>query len=172
MCAVMTASTPASIALRNGGRSTAAQDLLILVDSCDAKVRVRAGIAVTREVLGGGQHSVRSRPADVGGHQCSDLLRVGAERSRADDRIRRIGIHVGDGKQVPVHADRTAFLRRNAAEFFRIRRLCRQPQKPWREERRWCQRDAREGLPVQSLRQPEAGSFDSVCKRFSRTTVS
>ena len=102
-----------------------AQHLHILVYPRQRQMRVRPGIAVSRKVLGRRQHSVRSRPANVGSHQCPHLLGIGAERSCADDRIRWIGIHIGDRKEIPVHADRPALLRRNSAELFGVRRLAR-----------------------------------------------
>src|SRR6267143_1032924 len=78
-----------------------AQMLQILVHSGDGKVRICCGIAVAREVLGGSQHSVSSRTAYVGSDQVPYLLGILAERTCANDRVGRVGIHVGDRKKVP-----------------------------------------------------------------------
>src|ERR1700686_4874929 len=104
-----------------------AQHRQILVDSWYGKVRVGPGIAVTGEVLGGSQHSVRSRAAYVGGDQRPYLLRVGSECAGADNGIRRVRIHVGDGEKVPVHADRSAFLGRNATELLGVGHFAGRP---------------------------------------------
>ena len=104
-----------------------AQHRQILVDSWDGKVRVGPCIAVTREVLGRGQHTVRSRAAYVGRDQRPYLLRVGSKCAGADDGISRVGIYVGNGEKVPVHADRSAFLGRNATELLGVGHLASRP---------------------------------------------
>src|ERR1700722_5357325 len=72
------------------------------------------------EVLCRGQHSVRPRAANVGRHQIAHSLRIRAEGTGPDDGIGRVGIYVGDGKQVPVHAKSPAFLRRDATELLGV----------------------------------------------------
>jgi len=75
------------------------------------------------KVLGGGEHAVRPGTTNVGRDQIPNLQRVLAEGARADDRVQRIGIHIGDRKQIPMHAQRAAFLRGDAAEGFRIGKI-------------------------------------------------
>ena len=60
---------------------------------------------------------------------CIALVWIRAEGSRTDDGIRRVGIHIGDGKQIPVHADCTAFLRCDATEFLSVRGLPRRTER-------------------------------------------
>src|SRR5689334_15678335 len=75
---------------------------------------------MAREVLCRGQHSLRARAADVGRHEIADLLRIRAERTSPDDGVGRVGIYIGDGKQVPVHAKSPALLRRDATELLGV----------------------------------------------------
>ena len=97
-----------------------AQVLQIVVHHGDGKVRVGCGIAVPWEMLCGSQHSIGSRAADVSGHEIAHLVGVAPERARPDDGVRGIGIHVGDGKQIPVHPQGPALLRCNASELLCI----------------------------------------------------
>src|SRR3954468_13398429 len=86
-------------------------------------MRVNCGVAVARKVLCRGQHPAGPRAANIGRHQIAYLLRVSAECACPDDRVGRVRIHVGDGKEVPVHAKSAAFLRSNATELLRVSRL-------------------------------------------------
>jgi len=52
--------------------------------------------------------------------QIADLLRIFAERTRIDNRVRGIRIDVGIGKEIPVHADGACFLRGDASESFGV----------------------------------------------------
>src|SRR5580693_1625819 len=72
------------------------------------------------EVLCRRQHSVRARAANVGRHQIAHLLWIRAESTGPNDGIGRVGIYVGNGKQVPVHAKSPAFLRRDATELLGV----------------------------------------------------
>ena len=74
-------------------------------DLGQAEMGVSCGITVAGEMLGGGHHSSGARSPDVGGDQISDLFGIFSERTRIDDGIRRIGVDVGIGKEIPVHAD-------------------------------------------------------------------
>src|SRR5438552_7481938 len=81
---------------------------------------ISGGITVAGEVFGSGQHSVGAGAADVGGHKIAHLLRVLTERTGVDDGISGIGIHVGYGEEVPVHANGASFLSSDASEGFGI----------------------------------------------------
>ena len=96
------------------------QVLQIVIHQGYCQVRVGGGISVTGEVLCRRQHSVRPRAADVGRHQIAHLLRIRAESASPDDRVGRVGIYVGDGKQVPVHAQSPAFLCGDATELLGV----------------------------------------------------
>src|SRR3982750_735870 len=80
-------------------------------------------------MLRGSKHSVRARAADVSGHQIADLLRIPAECTSSDDRVGRVGVYIGDGKQIPVHAQGPALLCRNAAELLRVFQVPRGPKR-------------------------------------------
>ena len=68
----------------------------------------------------GREHPALVRSLDVGRHQIADLLGIFSERSRVDDGIGGIRVHVGIRKEIPVHADGSRFLRRNASEVLRV----------------------------------------------------
>src|SRR5208282_619734 len=100
-CATITASTPASMARRNVGSS----------------------VAVSGKMFGRGQHAALVSAADVRRHEIAYLLGVFSERARVDDGIRRIGIHVGIGEEIPMHSNGPRLERGDASEDFGIFRF-------------------------------------------------
>ena len=60
------------------------------------------------------------RAADVCGHEVGNLLRILAKRTRVDDGIVGIRVHVSYGEEIPMHADGTRLLGGDAAEIFRV----------------------------------------------------
>ena len=91
-------------------------------------MRIGGGVTVAGKVFGRAQHSILFGTGDVGSHKIADQLRVFSKRSRVDDGIGRIGIHVGDWEQVPLHAQRARLLRHDLAESFCQLRLARRPE--------------------------------------------
>ena len=61
MCPIITASTPASTALRKGSSSTAVEPLAVAADRGELQVAVDRGVAVAREVLGRGEQAAGAR---------------------------------------------------------------------------------------------------------------
>ena len=103
------------------------QALQIVIYQGYCQVRVGCSIPMTGKVLCGGQHSVGARAPDISRHQIAHLLRVASECACPDDRVSRVGIHVGNGKQVPVHTKRPAFLCRDSTESLRVSEVSRGP---------------------------------------------
>ena len=87
-------------------------------DLRNPKMRVGRGFAVSREMLGRGQHSSFVSAANVRRHEIAHLLRVFSKRTYVDDGICRVGIHIRHREKIPVHPDRSGFKRRNAPEDF------------------------------------------------------
>src|SRR6202023_2334957 len=73
----------------------------------EAEMRIGSSVAVSRKVFGRDQHAAFVGALDVGRHEIADLLRVFSEGARVDDGIRRIGIHVSIGKEIPMHSNGT-----------------------------------------------------------------
>ena len=92
-------------------------------DLREAKMRIGGGVAVSGKVFCRDQHAAFVSAPDVRRHQIADLMRVFSERARVDDGIRRIGIHVGIGKEIPMHSDGPCFQRRNASKGLGIFRF-------------------------------------------------
>ena len=80
-------------------------------DHRQREVRVGLGIAVTGEVLRGGEHPVVLQPADVGRDQPAHQEWILAERSGVDDRIGGIVVDVRDRRKGEVDPDRAALER-------------------------------------------------------------
>src|SRR6201986_1121020 len=72
------------------------------------------------EMLGRGKHSARMSSANIGRDHFSDLLRVFAKRACIDDRVCRIGIHIGNRKEIPMDTDRARLLTRDLAKGLRV----------------------------------------------------
>ena len=75
------------------------------------------------EVFGCRQHGAFVSAPNVRRHEIAHLLRIFSERARVNDGIRRVGIHVGNGKEIPMHSDRPRFERRDASKGFGIFRF-------------------------------------------------
>ena len=83
-------------------------------------MRIGCGIAVSRKVFGCHQHSPFVSALNVRRHEIAHLLRIFSEGTRVDDGIRRIGVHVSIGKEIPVHSDGPRFQRGDASKGFGI----------------------------------------------------
>ena len=81
-------------------------------------MRIGAGITVSGEMLGGGEHAFLPRAVDVSAYQAGDLRGVFAKGACVDDGIRGIRIHVGNRKEVPLHSHSPRLLGHNFAELF------------------------------------------------------
>ena len=95
----------------------------VACDFSEFKMRIGRGVAVSGKVFGRGQHRALVSAANVCRHEIADLLRVLSERTRVDDGIRWIGIHVGDGKEIQVHSDGPRFQSRDASKGLGIYRF-------------------------------------------------
>src|SRR6185437_6732851 len=109
-CAIITASEPALIPASNGGSSTAFRR------SSGAFTRARfkcesTSVSPCPKVFQRGQHPALMRSPDIRRDHLANLCRVLAIRAGVDDRVLRINLHVGDGIEVPVDAQRTRLLR-------------------------------------------------------------
>src|SRR5690606_3407946 len=103
--AVMTKSTPSSIAARNGSRSKA---------SISSRSALTTGISECESWLvlpwpgkclaGGGQDALRPRPADERTNVSGGFVRIGAERARRDDRVAWITVDVRHRRTCDVDA--------------------------------------------------------------------
>ena len=63
---------------------------------------------------------VGARAANVSRNEVAHLLRIFSERAGIDDGICGIGIHIGIGKEIPMHSDGAGFLGADAAEGFGV----------------------------------------------------
>src|ERR1035438_7690052 len=72
------------------------------------------------KVFGGGQHPALVGAADISRYKISDRGGIAAEGARVDDRIRRIGIYVGVGEEIPLHSDGARFEGGNATKEFGV----------------------------------------------------
>lgn len=73
------------------------------VNAWERVVGVDGGVAVAREVLGAGRHARGLQAGDVGGGVAGDQFGGGAEGADTDDRVGRVGVHVG--RRGPVEVD-------------------------------------------------------------------
>jgi len=86
----------------------------------NTEMRIGRRIAVPGKMLGGDEHPALMGAADIGRHKIADLRRISSEGTRVDDGIGGIGIHVGIGKEILMHADGSRFERGDAAKDFCI----------------------------------------------------
>ncbi len=82
---------------------------------------VDGGVAVPREVLGGGRDPGLLVPLHLGGDHTGHRVRVGAEGPYADHRVGRVDVHVGDGGVVLADAERVQFGAGDPAERTGVR---------------------------------------------------
>jgi hypothetical protein len=78
------------------------------VQAGQAEVAVFGSVAVSREMFGGHQDRVLRvgmRAGDVGLHEAGHLVGILAVRARVDDGIVGVVVHVGDGREDPLHAE-------------------------------------------------------------------
>src|SRR2546428_7932090 len=73
-------------------------------DRRQSDVRVDIGVAVSREVLQGGEHPVLLQTVHVRAHETRDRVRVFAEGADIDDRFERFVVNVRVGPYVDVDA--------------------------------------------------------------------
>ena len=92
-------------------------------DFSQAKMRIGSGVAVSGKVFGRGQHEALVGAPNVRRHEIAHLLRVFSERARVNDGIRRVGIHVGHGKEIPMHSDGPRLQPGDASKGFGIFRF-------------------------------------------------
>ena len=88
-----------------------------------SQVRVGGRVAVSGKMLHRRQHAALMRALDICGDHVADLLRILSKRTRVDDGIRRIRVHVRIRKEIPMHPDRARFQRRDAPKIFRVLQL-------------------------------------------------
>ena len=79
-------------------------------------MRIDLGVAVSREMLQCREHAVLLQAVHVCLHQLRHGARVLAERADIDDRIERIVVDVGVGREVDVDPDGAAFDGGDAAD--------------------------------------------------------
>ncbi len=106
-CAVITASTPAAIALAEGRQLHGFNSIVIGIQARQRQMAVFGGVTMAGEMLGGDQHgilAVRMRAVDVGFHEARHLLRVFAEGADVDDGIIGVIVNVGHRREQPVDA--------------------------------------------------------------------
>ena len=73
-------------------------------DDGQADVRVDGGVTVAGEVLRARGDALALRSLDERRHVPGHELRIGAEAAHADHRVVGVRVHVGDGREVHVHA--------------------------------------------------------------------
>ena len=97
-------------------------------DGGQVHVRVHGGVAVPREMFGGGQREVLLvgvRPFDEGPDVRRDVVRILAEGADVDDRIIGIVVDVGDRVKDPLDAQRARLARGDLAFVAGQRRIAR-----------------------------------------------
>ena len=92
------------MAARKGTNSTALEPRAGDVQAGQRLVRVGRRVAVTGKVFDGGGDALLLQPLDKGDHVGRDVRGVVAKGALADHRVLGIVIHVGDGREVDVHA--------------------------------------------------------------------
>ena len=103
----MIACTPAAIAARKGASSTSRSSSRVAEIDRQPEVGVDHGGAVAREVLGAGCDPTLLQASHEGGDVARDEQRIGPERAHADDGIERVGVDVGDRREVVRDPDGT-----------------------------------------------------------------
>ena len=96
----MIARTPAAIAARKGASSTSRSSSRVAEIDRQPEVGVDLRGAVAREVLRAGCDSALLQAAHEGGDVVRDEQGIGPERAHADDRVQRVGVDVGDRREV------------------------------------------------------------------------
>lgn len=92
------------------------------------KVAVEVGVPVTREVLAAGEDSaIVEASGEREGVLNDDFLGV-AERSVANHRVERVGVHIENGCEVEVDSDRAQLLPEDGCCIARQRRITRRRQ--------------------------------------------
>ena len=86
-------------------------------------MRVGVRIAVAGKMFRAGQHVLALHSADERAHVTADLLRIFAEAARVDHRIVGIDIHISDGRQDVIDAQRARLARHHSTLLFRERRI-------------------------------------------------
>src|SRR6266436_7194083 len=86
-------------------------------------MRIGSSVAVSRKMFSRDQHPAFVSASDVRRHVIAHLLRIFSKRARVDDGIRRVGIYVGIGEEIPMHSDGTRLQRGDASESLGIFRL-------------------------------------------------
>ena len=76
----------------------------VLSHDWQAEVRVDRRVAMAREVLGARRDAGGLQARDPCERVAGDGGRLGTERADADDGVQRIGVHIGDGREVEVDA--------------------------------------------------------------------
>ena len=91
-------------ACRDRGPERQQRSLEVARHDGEVEVRVDGRVAVPGEVLRAGGDALPLRPAHERRDVAGDELRVGAEAANADHRVVRVRVHVGDGREVHIHA--------------------------------------------------------------------
>ena len=112
MCAAITASAPCSTPRRNGTQLDAVEPRAVERDHRQAEMAVDVGVAVPGEMLERRDHPAVARAGDVGADQRGDARRILAVRADVDHRVARVVVHVGDRREVHLHAERARLDRR------------------------------------------------------------
>ena len=132
----MTSDAPAAIAALKGTSSTESSRAELRAHDRQSDVRVDVGVAVPGKVLRRRELAAVLRAANEERRESRDALRILAERSRVDDRVRRIVVHVDDRREVDVNADRSPLLRDRATDVVRVRVARRRGDRHRRREHR------------------------------------
>ena len=116
---------PASMAARNGSQFDAVEMFAIAVDCRQVEMRIGAGVAVSREMLCGGQAAVFFDSANERGDEFGDARGIFAEGTRVDDGIVGVAVDIGVGRENPGDAGGLRFQRRDFAHRVGVFRAAR-----------------------------------------------
>ena len=81
------------------------QTLVSVVHAGKLKMGIGVGVAVTWEMLTASQHTSIVQPSPEGQGVLGDQVRPTPERTIANDRVQRIGVHVEHGGEIPTDAE-------------------------------------------------------------------
>ena len=95
----ITTCTPAAIAARKGTSSTESSRAQSALITGSARWESMSGVAMPGEMLGRRDHSMILEAADFGDDESADLGGALAERADVDDRIGRVVVDVGNGRE-------------------------------------------------------------------------
>ena len=126
-------------------------------DGCELVVAVERGAAVAGEVLGHGENAAFVEPARERRRVARDAVRVVAEGTRGDDRVRGRGVHVDNRRKDDVDAHLTRFNRGEQPRF-----ACRVDVSTGRDRHGWRQRRAL--LDVLTAATLEIAGDEHVCR--------